>query len=670
MIDAVFLLNLMMASIPFEMQQIHLKNADPCVRLLSRVGEVGCSTSLGGAVAPVHAILSRDDLLQFLRSPPATGQIALALAGPLSGLGTLNSLHECLRDRLVAVLVLHTNIPSVADAAFLEPQVAWGARDGVAHNSRLPQTWYPRGTDLSRHRFPFGMALLEANESARVLAAFDRGSLGDAAPDSGTRPLMHMRYPMFAHRDSPTCLAAGSCLPLGGHSVWGTLQPRIASHSPPFPTKPVAMLVAAMDGAAFFHEHVPAADGTVSGLVALLAAVAAITQTPYLRQQVGELPAQLVFALFTGEAWDGLGSRRFVRDVHAFNCSRATAEPTVGVGRDGYRSDERSGNDDDGAGTSGSPGGLPSLMGCEWPFKKDVRFTKLRTAPLRSVLQIGAVGAKEGRGKFYVHTPLHASDAAVAKAVALFGPSQSQSVRAATAGLGLPPGPALSLLSEVAQMGLPRPNLVATLTDYDSQYLGGGRHGSRFDSLASLEPSSVCTAATLTAKAWWTAAGGIGEPSANCSLVHALLRCLLESDVCDLAASLGVNARLDSHYTGVFPMVAPTTSFVSQLLRHRLLQSACDGSEPCEAVVALHDAYSTAIEPDEETGVWTIVDSNASVWAESNWPAEMYTYIYPYGAHSVLEALGMLVFGGLNTLLTVAAVQIARKYHRTIYKRL
>ena len=75
------------------------------------------------------------------------------------------------------------------------------------------------------------------------------------------------------------------------------------------------------------------------------------------------------------------------------------------------------------------------------------------------------------------------------------------------------------------------------------------------------------------------------------------------------------------------------------------------------------------IEMDEDSGLWKVVDANRSIWAESNWPAEMYTAVYPHGSHSFAEAVGMLSLGIFNSLVTVGVVHAARRYH-TSYKRL
>ena len=591
------------AWIPFDEQQIVLDRADPCVRLLHRDGEVGCATSFSGAVAPLHPLLRRDEL--GLGTLPSEGPVALAFASTLFDYGTLRAVHSALGNRLLAVLVLEGDAPSTSPA----PALTELRRSEQAY-SLAPHAWNGRGGNLSRAHFPFGVALLDANESSSVLKALGvEPGRREATVRPGTGPVLQMHYPMFAHHDSPTCLAAGSCLPLGGQSVWGALQPRTLTQTPPLPGRPAALLTAALDGVAFFHEHAPAADAAVSGTVALLAAVDAIVGAPRLRSQLPTLPTQLLFGLFTGEAWGGIGSRRFFRDVHAFNCTEwveapppeaAASIPTASGQPEGDRPEE-------------DPKPLPALPSCSWPFKRDVRFLALRDARVDAVLELGAVGAVAAAGQLYVHTPTAAPTSAVSTALhGATGGLAMLPLLAADSGLGLPPGPALSLLGEAAERGGPPPANVATLSDYNEQFAGGARVASRFDTADGLNSSLVCQAATVAARAWWRLGGGTGTPEANCSLVRELLDCMLAPDGCPLASSLGIEGGLGSHYSGVFmsapgqTLISPTARFATKLLRRRLLSPACDDAPhaPCDPTVLPHDAYSTGIEVDPETALW------------------------------------------------------------------
>ena len=295
----------------------------------------------------------------------------------------------------------------------------------------------------------------------------------------------------------------------------------------------------------------------------------------------------------------------------------------------------------------------------------DTRFAELRRHQMRALLQIGPVGsaapsppttggaASAGRADadaaLYVHMPSGnggPSDVVDALYAAAAHASPAARLHNATHRLGLPPGPARSFDAVDAA-----PH-VATLTDFDSEYRGGGRFGSRFDTLEAISASRVCAAASVAARAWWSLAGGTGDPAVNCSLVGELLRCLLPSDgtaspaaasedgasedgavaaaACPLAASLGLHglteSELHSHYTGVFistpssVSIAPTARFVSAFLE-RTLNATCDAAVPsaatgCEPTLAFHDAYSLGIErTGEPTPAWRVADVNEPLCA-------------------------------------------------------
>jgi len=107
---------------------------------------------------------------------------------------------------------------------------------------------------------------------------------------------------------STQCLHSGQCLPLGGQSVWGTMGTLDES-------KKLVFIAANMDSNAMFHDAAVGATSTASDIVAVMAAVRALSNV-----NLSALPHQLAFGLFQGEAWGRLGSRRFVAEVQGFTC--------------------------------------------------------------------------------------------------------------------------------------------------------------------------------------------------------------------------------------------------------------------------------------------------------------------------------------------------------------
>lgn len=687
---------------PLAGQQVSLRGADPCVRLLNASGSIGCATPANGALAPLHLLSSMTDVEALAQQPP-DGEVIVALHPSLFAPAALSTLRDALGAALAGVLVLHSatlphGIPSPAPASLPgEGQHAWNGA----------------GAGLSFERFPFGIVLLDEADSKAVLAAAGSGAVAAAqdlsasAPASpgGGRPLVELRYPMTARVNAARCLAQGTCLPIGGQSVWGALRPRTATQPTPgsgaggtpllAPGQRAVGLAVGIDASSFFHEHAPGAYEAVAPLVALLAAVDAIVTSPSLVAQLPTLPVAPVFFLFTAEAWGRTGSRRFLADVHNFTCTDAPPPPPPDSGGDGRGR------------------GLPALPTCAWPPKSDLRFESLRGDALSALVQIGPVGSAEaadvegaGGDSLYVHAPaagtLPFANAAV-DALLLAASPNSSAVLAAATQPGLPPGPARTFLEHSAAVrGGGGPPAIATLTDFDAHYRGGGRFGSRFDTLDGLSASRVCAASTVAARAWWGLAGGVGAPTVNCSTVTTLLRCLLPSAAapgggsaaagdaggvaadgspCELAADLGVEGDLGSRYAGVFMASAgrasmTTTARFAQRYLQRALNATCMGlGAACEPVVVTHDAYSPAIEPDRDTGTWRAIppiDPDAPMWAESNWPAEMHTTIYPHGAPRTAESVALLASGSMAALLAYGVVLLSRRQYKQalLYKRL
>uniref|UniRef100_A0A7S0LC46 Nicastrin n=1 Tax=Coccolithus braarudii TaxID=221442 RepID=A0A7S0LC46_9EUKA len=144
-----------------------------------------------------------------------------------------------------------------------------------------------------------------------------------------------------------------------------------------------------------------------------------------------------------------------------------------------------------------------------------------------------------------------------------------------------------------------------------------------------------------------------------------MLGCLLASPRCELAAELGVTARLDSHYTGVYlpeGREMSTTAAFARAFLQAALRPLCNGSSSCEPSVMLHDSYSPSIEMRVEgrRGAWEVLDAtDPSVWAESYWPDGLYATMWPY-APRTSESVFMLALAAVNALVALAVIRLAR----------
>ena len=125
-------------------------------------------------------------------------------------------------------------------------------------------------------------------------------------------------FPMFAELDAlssaPTspeqCLLLRECAPLGGRSV-------ISSLSSPRHSAPIVLAVASIDSSAFFSELSVGANSEMSSLVVLLTAYDSLRTNSF---SLVDLPNQVLFGFFNGEAYGYIGSRKFVSDLTEFEC--------------------------------------------------------------------------------------------------------------------------------------------------------------------------------------------------------------------------------------------------------------------------------------------------------------------------------------------------------------
>lgn len=133
-------------------------------------------------------------------------------------------------------------------------------------------------------------------------------------------------YPMFASNDSVDCLERDNCLPIGGYSVWSTFQDynmpqdlRWTYNESKSPND-IIFATTSMDTTCLFHQNLcRGGNGNMAGLVGWMASIEALSAIKgHLNDPNSTLyqsDKQIVFAAFQGEAYDLVGSRKFVHDL-------------------------------------------------------------------------------------------------------------------------------------------------------------------------------------------------------------------------------------------------------------------------------------------------------------------------------------------------------------------
>lgn len=368
-----------------------------------------------------------------------------------------------------------------------------------------------------------------------------------------------------------------------------------------------------MDSASFFRDKSIGADSPLSGLIAMLAAVDALSHVG----GFDEFKKQIVFAVFTGEAWGHLGSRRFLLELDL---------------------------------NTDAVNGLNSTM-------------------IEQVLEIGSVGKSLGQGAttFYAHSEGDSSStieilSALQKASVSLG-SDNVKVKAADASNpGVPPSSLMPFLRKNASVS------GVVLEDFDTSFTNKLYH-SHLDNPSNINSTSVAAAAVLVARALYVLASShspldlmtLNSIKVNLSMVEELVGCLL---TCDPGLSCAIvknfispSSSCPNHYVGVFldspsgtqhPQYADDTSrFVWNFLAETTSTqkknlSSCTGecsnsNEVCIGAETENGgrcmisttryvpAYSTRLK--FEDGSWRVMPANASdpmgavdpVWTESFW---------------------------------------------------
>lgn len=346
--------------------------------------------------------------------------------------------------------------------------------------------------------FPFAIIALSEKETALIT---ERGRWNQDRLDASEFPAhaVKFKYHMYGEENSIECLKSKKCLPLGGYSTWSVLG-RQLNESTPF-----VFAVAGADSSSFFHDFVAGADADVSGVVSLLAAASALSKVA----DVTSLPKQIAFALFEGESWGYLGSRRFVHDIAWFQC-------------DEYRTKE-------------------GVKMCQRPYRPSLEFTKIKLDNIDRIIEVNQIGLNNTLFMHREHDSNPATDALISDIRSAAGGIESDTLKVEAAAQdtpGVPPSSVQAFLS------LDRSKPVVVLTDHKGPYTNKYYH-SRFDDYQYVESdearvltSRLCSAATLLARSLYKSAGGSDanakDINADCSQTISLFRCLSRNVACDL----------------------------------------------------------------------------------------------------------------------------------------
>ncbi|XP_066508337.1 nicastrin-like [Hoplias malabaricus] len=306
---------------------IELTNTVPCVRLLNATHQIGCQSSISGNTGVLHVLETDADLEWILSTGPHPPYMVL-MESALFTRPTMMKMKNT--SRVAGVAVIHTS--TAPDKGFSPHTSCPNQNMGVYREQYGPElancnqtVWNPLGNDLSYEDFTFPIfSLKDDNQTQIIHKCFEQHNarVNGSAPQY---PLCAMQ--LFSHMhavtDTVTCMRRTDlqnsfsvnpeklCDPLGDYNVWASIRPLNDSQKGHKENESVVIAATRLDGRSFFWDIAPSAEGTVSGIVTLLAAAQAL----YPVTKEAQPPRNIIFTFFQGEAFDYIGSSRMVYDM-------------------------------------------------------------------------------------------------------------------------------------------------------------------------------------------------------------------------------------------------------------------------------------------------------------------------------------------------------------------
>ncbi|CDY23228.1 BnaA04g05310D [Brassica napus] len=646
----------------------------PCVRLLNLSGEIGCSNpGLSKVVAPIIKLKDVKDLVQ-----PHT---VLVTPDEMEDFFTRHCFTSHANKHPLLLLVhqelvhfLFTRIMVSNDLSFaskiggvlIESGSSFQQKlKGLSPDNMFPQAefspygnveykWNPTASSIMWKAYNFPVYLLSESGMSAVHEFLSKKERKHKTYTSDVAEFsMVMETTKAGTHNSEACLQEGTCLPLGGYSVWSSLPPINVSSSNN--RKPIVLTVASMDSASFFRDKSFGADSPISGLVALLGAVDALSRV----EGFSNLKKQLVFLVLTGETWGYLGSRRFLHELDLHSDAVAGLSDTL----------------------------------------------------IETVLEIGSVGKglSGGINTFFAHKTRVSSATnktldALKVAQDSFASKNIKILSADKTNPGIPPSSLMAFMKKNPQTS------AVVLEDFDTKFANKFYH-SHLDDLSNVNSSSVVAAASVVARTLYilasdnkdTSSSALGSIQVNASFVEELLACLLSCEPglsCNLVKDyISPTNTCPGNYAGVMsgePSSNPylgSVSDVSRFLWNFLAEktsvqkgnttSVCskgscsrtdqvcikaESNKEGTCVVSTTryvPAYSTRLKYAD--GAWTILPQNTSdsmgmvdpVWTESNWNTiglQVYTV-----QHSAYDN-AVLVAGITVATLAYIGIMVAKSF--------
>lgn len=273
-----------------------LPKASPCTKWSNLTHQLGCTSKHSGENGLLRLYKSQEQIDEVVTKNQKTNEIAV-IYDVLFNSETIRKLETFANG----ILILENgSIPL----------------QGHSDDSKFPQSsalslnephydWNPSGNSTLYRLYKIPMWLLNKEDSQIV---YNLSQLND---QNGTRWSAQLTQFMYANQDGANCLRLGFCEPVGGHSVWTSLPPKVKKENK------FILSTSTIDSISLFHGRSTGAVSDMSGLIANLAALEALSRDEV---DMKSFKKQILFTFFEGENWGYVGSSRFIHNVKNFKC--------------------------------------------------------------------------------------------------------------------------------------------------------------------------------------------------------------------------------------------------------------------------------------------------------------------------------------------------------------
>ncbi|XP_033190741.1 nicastrin isoform X3 [Bombus vancouverensis nearcticus] len=299
-----------------DMIYMNFEGVAACFRRHNGTHQFGCSSSRSGSVGVIHLVEDENDI-RWLEHNANVGDYTVILTFSMFTRDILLRLRNT--HNINGVLL--TKNTSQPHPEYYSPEDTCPNRYS-GYKKCQDLGWNPYGSSLLMEDWPFPMFY---TENQTLIEAVKSCFLKHNAPDMENqqyRPLcaLEMKSFMFAAINSESCIKRSDfklnfnptqfCDPLGDRNIYWPLAPINRDKNS------IILVTARLDASSLFDGISPGAGNVVTGLVTLLATAYYLN---ILAKDAVVKNTNVVFSLLNGEAFDYIGSSRFIYDLKEGN---------------------------------------------------------------------------------------------------------------------------------------------------------------------------------------------------------------------------------------------------------------------------------------------------------------------------------------------------------------